>query len=273
MSDFPLLVEHDDGVLVLTLNRPDALNALTPDLFNALAEALDTAARDRSVRVVVLTGAGRGFCSGGDRKRKAQDLIRDSRLPVEERVRPQSFEAAVDEVRRWARAVEQLHAMPKPTIAMINGACVGAGLSLAGACDLRFAAESAIFSSVFADVGLSGDFGGSWFWTRILGAAKARELYLLCERMSAAEAFRFGLVNRVFPDSDLAGETRAMARRLAARSPTVAAYVKDNLNVALDVGLSRLLDIESRNMLLSGRSWLRDGARVPETDPVSPPSS
>ncbi len=259
MADL-LLVERDAGVLVLTLNRPETLNALVPELFAALAGQLEAAARDRTIGAVVLTGAGRGFCSGGDRKRKAEDLARDALLPVDQRVRPQSFEATVDEVRRWTRAVELLHTMPKPTIAMINGACAGAGLSLAGACDLRFAAESAVFNSVFASVGLAGDFGGSWFWTRILGAARARELYLMSEKMNAAEARAFGLVNRVFADADLRQETMAIARRLAARAPTVAAYIKDNLNAALEVSLPRLLDIETRNMILSGRSWLREEA-------------
>jgi 2-(1,2-epoxy-1,2-dihydrophenyl)acetyl-CoA isomerase len=146
---------------------------------------------------------------------------------------------------------------------MINGPCAGAGLSLAGACDLRFSARSAVFVSAFATAGVSGDFGGAWFWSRILGSAKARELYLLAERMTADEAQAFGLTHRVFEDADLSEQTLAIAERLAGRPPHVAGYIKENLNLALEVGLSRALDIEARNMLLSGRTWLTD-------EPTSP---
>jgi 2-(1,2-epoxy-1,2-dihydrophenyl)acetyl-CoA isomerase len=258
-----LLIRREGRLLVLTFNRPDSLNAITREMFERLGETLASAAADSAIGAVVLTGAGRGFSSGGDRKRKAEDLAREALLPVEQRTRPQTFEASVAEMRGWARSVELLHAMPKPTIAMINGACAGAGLSLAAACDLRFSSRSAVYASAFAAAGVSGDFGGSWFWTRILGPAKARELYLLAERMSADEALAFGLVHRVFADADLAGQTMVVAERLAGRAPHVAGYIKENLNLALDASLAHALDVETRNMLLSGRTWLVEEPKPP----------
>jgi 2-(1,2-epoxy-1,2-dihydrophenyl)acetyl-CoA isomerase len=258
-----LLIRREGRVLVLTFNRPDTLNALTREMFEGLAETLAAAATDSAVGAVVLTGAGRGFSSGGDRKQKAEDVAREALLPADQRTRPQTFEDSVAEMRGWARSVELLHAMPKPTIAMINGACAGAGLSLAAACDLRFSSRSAIYTSAFAAAGVSGDFGGSWFWSRILGPAKARELYLLAERMTADEALAFGLVHRVFDDADLAAQTMTVAERLASRAPHVAGYIKENLNVALDASLARTLDVETRNMLLSGRAWLVEEPKPP----------
>jgi 2-(1,2-epoxy-1,2-dihydrophenyl)acetyl-CoA isomerase len=265
-----LLAQREGRVLVLTLNRPQTLNALTREIFEALGEMLAAAAADEGVGAVVVTGAGRAFCSGGDRKRKAEDIAREAQLPRDQRQRPQTFEGTVAEMRRWARSIELLHEMPKPTIAMINGPCAGAGLSLAAACDLRFSSRSAIYVSAFAALGLSGDFGGSWLWTKILGAAKARELYLLAERMTAQEALAFGLVHRLFDDGELAAATMSIAERLAARPPHVAGYIKENLNAAQATGLSRLLDIETRNMILSGRAWLTEEAR---TTPVEKPST
>src|SRR5947199_4863703 len=206
-----LLEGRKDKVAVLTLNRPDRLNAMSPAMLDALLEALPRLAADPEVGVVVLTGAGRGFCAGGDVKAMAEGREFGG-TTLEEKA--QALRARM-EVSRW------LHEMPKPTIAMVRGAAAGAGLSIALACDLRIASDSARFGTAFARVGYSGDFGGSWFLTRLVGTAKARELYYTAEILDAAQALALGLVNRVVPDARLEEETRTLATRLA-HGPRVA---------------------------------------------------
>ena len=230
-----LLEAQKDGVAVLTLNRPDRLNAMSPPMLDALLEALPRLAEDPEVGVVVLTGAGRGFCAGGDVKAMAEG--RESRgTTLEERA--QGLRSRM-EVSRW------LHEMPKPTLAMVRGAAAGAGLSLALACDLRIAGASARFATAFARVGYSGDFGGSWFLTQLVGAAKARELYFTAEIVDAAQARELGIVNRVVPDAHLEEETMALAARLA-RGPRIAhGYMKRNFNAAESGTLKDLLDLEA----------------------------
>lgn len=243
-----LLETRSDRIAVLTLNRPDSLNALDTTLMKRLAEAVRSAADDSSVGCVVLTGAGRGFCAGGDVRaigKAADDRVKGVALPQT------SDESRTQWLRRSVEAARILHEMPKPTIAMINGACAGAGLSLAGACDLRFASASAVFKSAFTSNGLPGDYGGSWFWSQILGTAKARELYLLDEKRDAGAALDFGLVNRVYPDDRLADEVMAIAARLAAFPATGLAFAKANLNAAAAQDLAHMLDLESHNMMLA----------------------
>ncbi|OGL17814.1 MAG: enoyl-CoA hydratase, partial [Candidatus Rokubacteria bacterium RIFCSPLOWO2_12_FULL_69_21] len=195
MSD-DLLEVIKDGVAVLTLNRPDRLNAMSRPMLAALEEALERLAGDADVGVVVLTGAGRGFCAGGDVKAMAEGT-EFGEAPLEQKA--QELRSRM-EVSRW------LHEMPKPTIAMVRGAAAGAGLSLALACDLRIAGDTARFGTAFARVGYSGDFGGSFFLTRLVGTAKARELYFTADLLDAQEALRLGLVNKVVPDSRLEEE-------------------------------------------------------------------
>src|SRR5262245_16666652 len=226
-----LLEAVTNGVAVLTMNRPDRLNALSLPMLDALQEALPRLAADGTVGVVVLTGAGRGFCAGGDVKAMAEGTEAEGET-LEERA--QALRARM-ETSRW------LHEMPKPTIAMVRGAAAGAGLSLAMACDLRIASDNARFATAFARVGYSGDFGGSWYLTRLVGTAKARELYYTAEIVDAARALGLGLVNRVVPDADLEKETRALAERLA-KGPRVAyRYMKRNMNVAESGTLGELL--------------------------------
>src|SRR5713101_3760319 len=209
-----------DGVAVLTLNRPERLNAMSRPMLDALLEALPRLAADPAVGAVVLTGAGRGFCAGGDVKAMAEGREAEG-TTLEERA--QALRGRM-EVSRW------LHEMPKPTIAMVRGAAAGAGLSLALACDLRVAGDTARFAPAFARVGYSGDFGGSWFLTRLVGTAKARELYYTADILDAQQALLLGLVNRVVPDRHLEEETLALAQRLA-RGPRVALrYMKRNFN-------------------------------------------
>ena len=230
-----LLEEVTDGVAVLTMNRPDRLNALSGSMLTGMLGALQRLATSAEVGVVVLTGAGRGFCAGGDVKAMAESREAEG-VTLEERA--QALRSRM-EVSRW------LHEMPKPTIAMVRGAAAGAGLSLALACDMRIASDSARFATAFARVGYSGDFGGSWFLTKLVGTAKARELYFTADILDAATALRLGLVNRVVADADLEKETRALAGRLA-RGPRIAyRYMKRNMNAAESGTLGELLDLEA----------------------------
>ena len=233
MSD--LLESVKDGVAVLTLNRPDRLNAMSGEMLDAMLEALPRLADDAAVGALVLTGAGRGFCAGGDVKAMAEgrefggDTLEEKASALRSRM----------EVARW------LHEMPKPTIAMVRGAAAGAGLSLAMACDLRIAGDSARFASAFARVGYSGDFGGSWFLTQLVGTAKARELYYTAEILGAEQALALGLANRVVPDARLEEETLALARRIAAGPRIALRYMKRNMNAAEAGTLKDLLDLEA----------------------------
>src|SRR5512132_2725824 len=230
-----LLESVKDGVAVLTMNRPDRLNAMSGEMLDAMLVSLERLASDPDVGVVVLTGAGRGFCAGGDVKAMAEGREFGG-TTLEEKA--QALRARM-EVSRW------LHELPKPTIAMVRGAAAGAGLSLALACDLRVASDSARFATAFARVGYSGDFGGSWFLTQLVGTAKARELYYTAEILDAAQALALGVVNRVVPDASLEEETQALAARLA-RGPRVALrYMKRNMNAAETGSLKDCLDLEA----------------------------
>src|SRR5207244_3637066 len=200
-----LLENVKDGVAVLTLNRPDRLNAMSGPMLDALLEALPRLAADAAVGVVVLTGAGRGFCAGGDVKAMAEGR----------EFAETGLEEKAHGLRSKMEVSRLLHEMPKPTIAMVRGAAAGAGLSMALACDLRVAGESAKFATAFARVGYSGDFGGSWFLTQLVGTAKARELYYTAEIVDARQALALGIVNRVVADEKLDDETLTLARKLA----------------------------------------------------------
>ena len=234
MSD-ELLFDLTDGIATLTLNRPDRLNAMSGPMLDALLARLVQVADDPDVGCVILTGSGRAFCAGGDVKAMAEGREFGG-TTLEEKA--QALRARM-EVSRW------LHEMPKPTLAMVRGAAAGAGLSLAMACDMRIAGDSARFATAFARVGYSGDFGGSWFLTQLVGTAKARELYYTADILDAAQALALGLVNRVVPDARLEEETRGLAMRLA-RGPRVAhRYMKRNMNAAESGTLAQLLDLEA----------------------------
>jgi len=230
-----LLQAIKDGVAILTLNRPDRLNAMSGEMLDAMLEALPRLADDPAVGVVVLTGAGRGFCAGGDVKAMAEGREFGG-TTLEEKA--QALRTRM-EVSRW------LHELPKPTIAMVRGAAAGAGLSLALACDLRVASDNARFATAFARVGYSGDFGGSWFLTQLVGTAKARELYYTAEIVDAAQALALGMVNRVVPDARLEDETLAFARKLANGPRVALRYMKRNMNAAETGSLKEHLDLEA----------------------------
>ncbi len=230
-----LLETVKDGVAVLTLNRPDRLNAMSRPMLDALLEALPRLAEDPAVGVVVLTGAGRGFCAGGDVKVMAEGNELGGQTMEE---KAQALRARM-ETSRW------LHEMPKPTIAMVRGPAAGAGLSLAMACDMRVASDTARLGTAFARVGYSGDFGGSYYLTQLVGTAKARELYFTADLLDAQQALALGLLNRVVPDARLEEETMALASRLA-RGPRVALrYMKRNMNAAESASLEEMLDLEA----------------------------
>lgn len=232
--DRALLETLEDGVLTLTMNRPDRLNALNAEMLTDMVDAIGRAAADRAVGVVVLTGAGRGFCAGGDVKAMAERSGRGD-----------SFDERARELRRRMETARLLYEMPKPTIAMLRGPVAGAGLSLALACDLRIAGDTLRLTTAFTKVALSGDFGGSWFLTRLVGPAKARELYLTSPVLGSAESLALGLVNRSVADAALEAETRALALSLA-RGPRIAlGYMKQNLNLAERAGLGELMDAEA----------------------------
>lgn len=234
-----LLARIEGSVAIITLNRPERRNAFTNAMMIALGETLRAVEIDPSVGCVVLTGAGGAFCAGGDVKAMA------ARDDVSSAAAPLSYQDRVllQQVNQRETA-GRLHEMPKPTIAALPGAAAGAGLALALACDLRIAAESAIVTTAFAKVGLAGDYGGSWFLTRLVGPARAKELYWLSEKLSAREAERLGLVNRVVPDSDFEEQTMVLARRLAAGPRVAYGLMKQNMNRAVDAPLQDCLDLE-----------------------------
>jgi 2-(1,2-epoxy-1,2-dihydrophenyl)acetyl-CoA isomerase len=238
----PVLVDTQGGVTTVTLNRPQRLNALSPDLLVRLRQALEELAEDEATRVVVLTGAGRAFCAGGD----VGDLVRVDAEDGPTTGRARSVDDLAGETRGHVRMAELLQRMPKPTIAAVNGPCAGAGFALACAADLRYAAASAVFTTGFIRVGQTGDYGGAWTASRLLGAAKARELFLLSDRIDAAEAQRIGLVSGVVPDTELHEAVQAIARRLTGFSPGAIAAMKANMNDAAALDLPAYLDVECR---------------------------
>ncbi len=242
-----LLATLDAGVLTLTLNRPDARNAMSRAMNTALQQQLAAAELDPAVKCIVLTGAGKGFCAGGDVKGMA--------AAGDGTVGELTIDEAIHRQRINQRATAgKLFKMPKPTLAALPGAAAGAGLALALACDLRIMASNAILTTAFARVGFSGDYGGSYFLTQLVGTAKARELYFLSDRVSADEALRLGLANWVCAPDDLATRTREIALRLAA-GPTVAyRYMKENLNRALAGEVDDCMDLEATHHIHCGQT-------------------
>lgn len=232
-----LLCRVEDRVAVVTLNRPASRNAITLEMKEALYRLLPRLEADADVGCLLLTGAGEAFCSGGDTKKMARDG------------KPPSMEDRQRQLRWEHRIPAMLHRGPKPVVAAVRGAAAGAGFSLSLCADLRIASETAFFLTSFSRLGLSGDYGGTWFLTRLVGTAKARELYFTSERVPAEEALRLGLVNRVVADSALDAEAMELARRIAAGPPVALRYMKANLNRALESDLETCLDFEADRMV------------------------
>ena len=242
-----LLAALDAGVLTLTMNRPEARNAMSRAMNTALQHQLAAAELDPAVKCIILTGAGQGFCAGGDVKGMAAS--------GDGTVGELTIDQAIHRQRINQRATAgKLFKMPKPTLAVLPGPAAGAGLALALACDLRIMASTAIMMTAFARVGFSGDYGGTYFMTQLVGAAKARELYFLSERVSAAEALRLGLPNWVCDASDLPAKSRETALKLA-RGPTVAyRYMKENLNRAMGGDVDDCMDLEATHHIHCGQT-------------------
>ncbi len=230
-----LLKSVEDGVMKITLNRPEAMNALSRDMMQGLTDALNEAAGSRDVGCVVVRGAGdKAFCAGGDVKSMAAGRDQDK-----------TYEDKVHDIRIRMQVSELLHEMGKPTIAMVNGVAAGAGLSLALAADMRFAAKSARMTTAFAKVGFSGDYGGTYFLTQLLGSARARELYLMSPVLTAKEAHAIGMVTKVVPDAEIDAAAHELALSLA-QGPSIAlGFIKRNINNAEHLALEDCFDGEA----------------------------
>lgn len=231
-----LLVEQRDRVAVITLNRPEARNALSPELTGALRKAIAWARDEESVGALLLTGAGAAFCSGGDVKAMGAKQTAS---------RPPSFEEQYQEMRTRHHEISgELHRLRKPTIAVLPGPAAGAGMSIALSCDFRFAAENAFLSTAYARIGVSGDYGIAWLLTRVVGPSRARQLLLTSERVPAQRALEIGLVNEVLSDAELQAGALSFAATLAAGPRVAYAYIKDNLDDALAVDHATAIDRE-----------------------------
>jgi len=227
-----LIVERDgEGVVTVTLNRPQRKNAITPQMFDELIEVFDAVAANADDRVLVLTGAGDAFCSGAD--------LTDAGNMVP------SMGHGLRAMRRTARAALRLHDLPQPAIAAVNGVAVGYGCNLALGCDLVVAADTARFSEIFLRRGLAIDGGGSWLLPRLVGLHKAKELAFFSDILPAAEAAELGIVNRVVPAAELEATVRAMARRLAAQPPAQLSVVKRQLNHSSSMTMAESLEWEA----------------------------
>jgi len=237
MSDVDPIVETCcDGVATLLFNRPAQLNAVTAPMFESLLERCARIAADPAVGALVLAGAGRAFCAGGDVHEMTN---RAAETP----------EDAVRTLRRRMEVARLLHEMPKPTIARIQGPAAGAGFCLALACDLRIAGPAASFTLAFGRIGYAGDYGGSYFLPRLVGPAKARELYFTSARIGAEEALALGIVNRIVPDAALAAEVATLATSLAAGPRVALAQMKRNLERAEAGDLAAVLDSEAEGQI------------------------
>ena len=233
MSNDMVLQKLEAGLLTITMNRPERKNALNPDMVRGLVEAARRAADDPEVRAVLFKGAGGSFCVGGDVKSMAE-----GRAPL-------PFEQKLANLRRGMEVSRILHQMPKPVVAQLDGAAAGAGLSIALACDFRVASESCKITTAFAKVGLSGDYGGTYFLTHLLGSAKARELYLMSPVLSAQEALALGIVTRVVPDAEVEAAAHELAMSLAQGPSVTLSYIKRNINNAEHLSLEACFDGEA----------------------------
>lgn len=237
-TDMVLNVRREGRVAVLELNRPDRLNALTGELHDALNGAVADAAQDAGVGCVVVTGVGRAFCAGGDTSSGGR-----------REAGPKSQEQRVDAMVHHAETVRLLHEMPKPTLAIVNGAAAGAGLALALACDMRIAAADAIMTTAYIKLALSGDFGCTYFLTRLVGPAIANELMFLSEKVPMERALALGLVNRVVPSADLMPAGMQMAHALAAMPPVTLRLMKRNIAASCHAGFNEMIEREAAAMV------------------------
>ncbi len=246
---------RDSGVAIATLNRPERLNALSGEMIDELAVVLDRADGDPAIGCLILTGAGRGFCSGGDVQGMA---VRDRSAGPGAAGPGTELEAWEDRTRQTrrmhARVPQRLYELSVPTIALVNGAAAGAGLGLACACDIRLAAERAIFTTAFAQIGRSGDFATSFFLRQLVGPTVARQMYFTAERIDASTAQSLGIVSAVHAQDELLQRGIELAERIAAGPVRAFGRMKQALRAADAGDLPRVLELESLNMPLSGMS-------------------
>lgn len=231
MSESTLLYAAEGGVATLTMNRPDVLNALNDELLLGLRDGLARAKADAQVRAVLLSGAGRGFCAGADLAAGAQ--------------REGPFDVAQSLRERYHPIVLAMRQFPKPIVGAVNGVAAGAGMSLALACDVVLAGESASFLQAFSRIGLVPDCGSTWMLPRVVGDVRARAMMLLAEKIGAADALRFGLVWQVHADERLMAEALATARKLAAMPTRALELIKQGLAVSSVNGLGEQLEVEA----------------------------
>ena len=239
-----LLASQDGGILTLTLNRPEARNALSDVLSPALRAMLAQTAKDDNIGALIITGAGTAFCAGGDVKGMGGRL--EKTMSTEKRI--------ADLQKRQRALTGVLATLPQPTIAALPGPAVGAGLAIALACDIRIAATSAFLSTGYRRVALSGDYGISWLMTRLVGTARARQLMFTSERIDAHWCERIGLVNQVVPDDDLQTAAQTMAKSFAEGPRTALRLMKENLNLAIQTDFLSALDHEASQLVASSRS-------------------
>jgi enoyl-CoA hydratase/carnithine racemase len=238
-----LLVDRRDGIVTATLNRPEKKNAINGKMWRELIEVFDQVQDNPDTRVLVITGAGDGFCSGAD----LTDTDNSESLAS-------GVGGSLRQMRVVGRAALRLHELPIPTIAAVNGVAAGAGCNLALGCDLVVASDRARFTEIFSKRGLSVDFGGSWILPRLIGLHRAKELVFLADIIDAAEADRIGLVNRVVPHDELTGEVTELAQRLAALPPVQLAVSKRLLDQSLSVSMAEALEFEDVAQVMNFQS-------------------
>ena len=242
-----LIAKIENNVGYLIMNRPEARNAMSSEMNGALQEKIAEFELDEEVRCVVLTGAGNAFCAGGDVKGMNAKNEGDSEKDT--------IDKAIHRQRDNQRGTSgKLYKMPKPTIASLPGAAAGAGLSYALSCDLRIMSSAAFMTTAFAKVGFSGDYGGTYFMSQLIGSAKARELYFLSDRVSAEEALNLGLTNWVVESDNLEAKTKEIAEQLASGPSVAFRYMKENLNRAMNGDVDSCLDLEATHHVHCGQT-------------------
>ncbi|QPZ39295.1 enoyl-CoA hydratase/isomerase family protein [Paramicrobacterium chengjingii] len=243
-NDEAVTVEIDGAVATMTFNQPEKRNSFTDKMLFDSLDRIEALVDDENVRILVLTGAGRYFSVGGDLDEFAAGEFQPADVPIG---------TSVAKLRRFMQLSQYLRESRLITIAAVNGACAGAGLSVAAACDLRVSSERAVFRAAFLDAGLSGDFGGTWSLSRLLGEAKAKEFYMLNDRVSPQEALRIGLVSRVFPEEGFLDQALSLAHDIASKPPVALDLIKKNLTDTT-TEFSVACDREALHHVLSGNT-------------------
>ncbi|MGE0132344.1 MAG: enoyl-CoA hydratase [Blastocatellales bacterium] len=245
MADDVILTSVADRVATLTFNRPDKLNALSHDLIVRSIDCLKRWSLDPEIGAIVVTGAGRAFCAGGDVSKMADGMASEGDAP-------KTLEEQIDGLRQAQELSWLLYNSPKVTIAAVNGHAMGAGLGVCLSCDLRIASDQAKFGTAYAKVGFGGDFGTTWLLAHYAGAPKAKELFFLSEVIDAAEAHRIGLINRVVAHDSLSQQAAEIASRIAHGPLTSYRYMKANVNLAATTDFRTMLDREAETHLRCG---------------------